>query len=317
MTHTLQRLAVPTVCLLVFGLAACGGDAGDAGEGELSGTITIDGSSTVYPISEAMAEEFALLHREVRPNVAYSGTGGGFKRFCAGEIEISDASRPIKEGEAELCAQAGIDYIELTVALDGIAVVTNPANDFVTCLTTEELRRIWEPGSQLSRWSEVRDGFPDEEIKIYGPGTNSGTFDYFTEAVMGEAGASRSDYSASEDDNVLVQGVEGDRNSIGYFGYAYYEENQERVKALGVDGGSGCVTPTPATITDNTYPISRPIFIYVSRAALDRPEVRAFVEFYLESAPELVPQVGYVPLDAARYQEAMAQLGGTPAATDS
>ncbi|MEX2611025.1 MAG: substrate-binding domain-containing protein, partial [Gemmatimonadota bacterium] len=206
-----------------------------------------------------------------------------------------------------------VDYLEIPVALDGLAVVTNPASDFVACLTTEELASVWEPGSTVNRWSQIRDGFPDEEIRLYGPGTNSGTFDYFTEEIMGEAGASRSDYSASEDDNVLVQGVEGDRFSLGYFGYAYYEENQDRLKALGVDGGSGCVQPTPEAVTSGAYPIARPLFIYVSRSALERPEVHAFVSFYLENAAELVPQVGYVALDPTEYESARAELGAAPA----
>lgn len=296
--------------LLLLAVAACGGEAGESG---LSGTITIDGSSTVYPVSEAMAEEFSILHRDVRPNVTYSGTGGGFKRFCAGEIEISDASRPITAAERALCESNDVAYIEIPVALDGLAVVTNPASDFVACLTTDELASIWAPGSTVNRWSQVRDGFPDEQIRLYGPGTNSGTFDYFTEEILGESGASRSDYSASEDDNVLVQGVEGDLFSLGYFGYAYYEENQDRLKALGVDAGSGCVLPAPETVTSNEYPISRPLFIYVSRSALERPEVHAFVSFYLDNAAELVPQVGYVALEPDAYESARAEVGPAPA----
>jgi len=301
---------------LALALAACGGgDAGSAGDGEgLSGSIAIDGSSTVFPITEAVAEEFMIEHgADVRVTVGVSGTGGGFKRFCAGETAISNASRPIKESELEQCRTAGVDPVELRVAYDGISVITNPGNTAVECLTVEELRSIWEPGSTVRRWSDVRQGLPDTEIQLYGPGTNSGTFDYFTEAVMGEEDASRADYTASEDDNVLVQGVEGSQGSLGYFGFAYYEENQDRLKLLGVDDGSGCVRPDPQTIQTGEYaPLSRPIFIYVARSALDRPEVRAFVEFYLENAGQLVREVGYIPLADSTYTNEM-QLLDAPA----
>jgi phosphate transport system substrate-binding protein len=294
---------------LTVSLAACG-DAG-AREGALTGSIELDGSSTVYPISEAVAEEYAIARGTgVRVTIGFSGTGGGFKRFCTGETEISNASRHIKDAERELCEQNGIDFVELPVAIDGLAVVVNPQNTVVECLTVEELRRIWEPGSRISSWSQVRDGLPADPIKLYGPGTNSGTFDYFTEAVMGESGASRGDYTASEDDNVLVQGVIGDRNALGYFGYAYYIENEGRMKVLGVDDGRGCVTPTDAAVRGGEYtPLSRPLFIYVTRQALDRPEVADFVRFYMESAPELVPQVGYVPLQDAEYRSNLSQVG--------
>ncbi|HUF50046.1 MAG TPA: PstS family phosphate ABC transporter substrate-binding protein [Longimicrobiales bacterium] len=297
----------------LLGLAACGG--GDAGGGgELSGSIETDGSSTVYPITEAVAEEFAAAQPGVRVTVAYSGTGGGFKRFCSGETAISNASRPIKDSEAELCQQNNVEYLELGVATDGLAVVVNPQNSAVTCLTVAELKKIWEPGSRVTNWSEVRAGLPNETFKLYGPGTNSGTFDYFTEVIVGEAGSSRADYTASEDDNVLVQGVEGDRNALGYFGYAYYIENAQRLKALAVDGGNGCVAPTPETVMGGTYaPLSRPLFIYVNRTALQRPEVAAFVRFYMENAATLVPEVGYVPLEAAAYQNNISQLGTSDA----
>jgi phosphate transport system substrate-binding protein len=305
--------------LLVLAAAACADrGAGEAGGGagatselqNLSGTIEIDGSSTVFPISEAVAEEFGpATGGTVQVTVAYSGTGGGFKRFCAGETAISDASRPIKDSEKALCQQNGVEPIEVQVAIDGLAVVVHPENSVVECLTVAELKRMWEPGSRVARWSEVRAGLPNEPIKLYGPGTASGTFDYFTEAVMGEAGKSRGDYTASEDDNVLVQGVRGDRNALGYFGYAYYVENRGQLKAIGVDGGSGCVQPTPETVKSGQYaPLSRPLFIYVSRAALQRPEVAAFARYYLEKAPELVTEVGYVPLETARYQEIMNTL---------
>jgi phosphate transport system substrate-binding protein len=294
---------------LTVSLTACG-DAG-AREGALTGSIELDGSSTVYPISEAVAEEYAIARGTgVRVTIGFSGTGGGFKRFCTGETEISNASRHIKDAERELCEQNGIDFVELPVAIDGLAVVVNPQNTVVECLTVDELRRIWEPGSRISSWSQVRDGLPADPIKLYGPGTNSGTFDYFTEAVMGESGASRGDYTASEDDNVLVQGVIGDRNALGYFGYAYYIENEGRMKVLGVDDGRGCVTPTEAAVRSGEYtPLSRPLFIYVTRQALARPEVADFVRFYMESAPELVPQVGYVPLQDAEYRSNLSQVG--------
>jgi phosphate transport system substrate-binding protein len=317
---TMSRPGFAIVAGFTLCLAACGGGA-DAGSGDdvhmaLSGKVEIDGSSTVFPISEAVAEEFGLsTGGGVQASVAYSGTGGGFKRFCAGETDISDASRPIKDSEKETCAAAGVEYITFEVGLDGLAVVINPANDFVECLSVAELRKIWEPGSTVQQWSDVRAGFPAEDIKLYGPGTNSGTFDYFTEAINGKEDASRPDYTASEDDNVLVQGVEGDRYSLGYFGFAYYWENRERLKIVPVDGGAGCVTPTEPTITSGEYhPLSRPLFIYVSKASLARPEVKAFVTYYLENAPTLVPQTGYVALDAAMYQsarDALAQAIGS------
>ena len=299
--------------LVVFALIACGG--GDAGEnnaaGGLSGSISADGSSTVYPITEAIAEEFGREHEgAVRVTVGLSGTGGGFKRFCAGETDISNASRKIKESEQQLCTQNQVTFTELQVAYDGLSIIANPKNTFAQCLTVAELKKIFEPGSTVKNWSDVRQGFPNQAMKLYGPGTSSGTFDYFTEEVVGKQGASRADYTASEDDNVLVQGVEGDASSIGYFGYAYYKENKDRLKLLGVDAGSGCVLPSDETIKNGSYkPLSRPLFIYVSSKAMARPEVKAFVEYYLTHAAELVPQVGYVALDAPQYQQSLGQLG--------
>ncbi|HSJ10910.1 MAG TPA: PstS family phosphate ABC transporter substrate-binding protein [Longimicrobiales bacterium] len=305
---TRMRFSVLAAALLV---AACGG--GDAGstEGELGGAIQIDGSSTVYPITEAVAEEFGIEHGgAVQVTIGFSGTGGGFKRFCAGEIEISNASRPIKQSEIDLCEQNGITYMELPVGIDALAVVVNPANTAVECLTVAELRKLWEPGSTVSRWSELRAGLPDEPIKLYGPGTNSGTFDYFTEAVMGESGASRGDYTASEDDNPLVQGVAGDVNALAYFGFAYYSENRETLRALGIDNGQGCIMPNPETAKNGQYaPLSRPMFVYVTTAALQRPEVAEFLRFYMTSAPELVTEVGYVPLEPAEYQANISKIG--------
>ena len=289
-------------------LAACGGDAGDD-SATLGGSVQIDGSSTVFPVAEAVAEEFQILHPDVRVTVGVSGSGGGFERFCNDEIDLANASREIREGEIEECREAGIDFTELSVAWDGLSVVVNPENDFVECLTTEELRRIWEPESGVSTWSDVRPEWPDEEIRLYGPGTDSGTFDYFTEAIVGEGGASRADFQASEDDNILVQGVAGDRYALGYFGYAYYIENQDRLKLVAIDDGPGCVAPSEQTIEDRTYtPLARPLFVYVKHSSLERPEVREYVEFMLEEAAELVPPTGYHPLSAAQYQESLSTV---------
>jgi phosphate transport system substrate-binding protein len=299
--------------LSLLAVMGCGGgsDAGSSGQGKLSGSISADGSSTVYPITEAMAEEFGREHEgAVRVTVGLSGTGGGFKRFCAGETDISDASRPMKDSEKQICSQNQVGYVEIPVAYDGLSVIVNPQNNFAQCLTVAELRKIWEPGSKVRRWSDVRQGFPSTEIKLYGPGTSSGTFDYFTEEIVGKPGASRPDYTASEDDNVLVQGVEGDAASLGYFGFAYYKENAQRLKLVGVDSGSGCVQPSEQTIKNGSYkPLSRPLFIYVTSKAMARPEVQAFVNYYVTQAAELVPQVGYVPLEPAKYQEQLSKLG--------
>ncbi|MDP3063719.1 MAG: PstS family phosphate ABC transporter substrate-binding protein [Chloroflexota bacterium] len=277
---------------------------------KLSGTIEIDGSSTVFPITQAVAEEFSKVQPGVRVNVGISGTGGGFKRFTVGEIDISDASRPISASEVAAAQKNGIEYIELEVAIDGLSVMVNPQNDFVSCLTVSELKKIWAPGSTVKNWKDVRAGFPDRPLVLYGPDTDSGTFDYFTEEIMGKAKASRADYTASADDNVLVQGINGDRNSLGYFGYAYYVENPGKLKLVAVDQekGKGCVTPTPETIENGTYtPLARPLYIYVSKKSLARPEMKEFVKFYLENAPKLVKEVGYIPLPVAKYQEGLSK----------
>ena len=272
----------------------------------LSGDISIDGSSTVFPITEAMAEEFGYAtDGNVRITVGVSGTGGGFKKFCAGETHISDASRPIKQSEVDLCAENGIEYIELPVAIDGLSVMVNPANDFVECMTVDELHTIWSPEAEgvVTKWSQVRAGWPDEDIRLYAPGVDSGTFDYFTETVNGESQASRGDFLPSEDDNVLVTGIAGDRGSLGYFGYAYYAENADRLKLVAIDGGEGCVTPTDETINNGSYaPLSRPLFIYVAADALNQPHVKGFVEFYLDEANRgLVSETGYIPFPKAIY----------------
>lgn len=275
-----------------------------AAPADLGGSIEVDGSSTVFPISEAVAEEFNKVHPNVRVNVGVSGTGGGFKRFTVGETDISDASRPIKDSESEAAAANGVEYYELRVGTDGLSVMVSTQNDFVECLTVEELNMIWEPGSPVNNWSRVRSGFPDRPLRLYGPDTDSGTFDFFTEEINGEAQASRSDYTASADDNVLVQGIGGDRNALGYFGYAYYAENADKLKLVAVDNGNGCVTPTPDTILSGEYePLTRPLFIYVNRASLERAEVRVFVEFYMQQGEELTREVGYVPVSASAYAE--------------
>lgn len=272
---------------------------------DLSGTIQIDGSSTVFPITQAVAEEFRFdVTSDIQIPIGISGTGGGFRRFINGETAITNASRSIRESEVQDAADNRIEYLELRVALDGLSVVVHPNNDFVDCLTTDELNLIWGPGSDVDNWSEVRAEFPDERIRLYGPGTDSGTFDYFTDEINGEEGATRPDYTASEDDNVLVQGISGDRSSLGYFGYAYYAENTDRLKLVAIDSGDGCIAPTEETINNGTYaPLSRPLFIYVNVAELERSEVKAFVEYYMENAAELAIEVGYVALPSNVYQE--------------
>jgi phosphate transport system substrate-binding protein len=270
---------------------------------KLSGKIAIDGSSTVFPITEAVAEEFQAANPGVKVTVGISGTGGGFKKFGAGETAISDASRPIKSGEADTCRAAGISYIELPIAFDGLSVVVNKQNTWVDKLTVAELKAIWSPESKINNWSQVRSGFPNVALKLYGPGTDSGTFDYFTEAIVGTAKSSRSDFTASEDDNVLVQGVAGEKGGLGYFGYAYYVENTDKLKIVPIDNGNGkAVTPSDQTISNGTYnPLSRPLFIYVNGAAADRPEVEAFVDYYLANAAQLAHEVGYTALPASAY----------------
>jgi len=281
--------------------------------------VKVDGSSTVYPITEAVAEEFQKTNKDIRVTVGISGTGGGFKKFCRGETDISDASRPIKESEIILCKEHEVEYIELPIAYDGLAVIVNPQNDWLESITVDELKKIWEPEAQgaITRWNQVRYSWPNEEIKLYGPGTDSGTYDYFTEAINGKQGSSRGDYTSSEDDNILVYGVAGDKNGLGYFGLAYYEENASKLKLVAVDGGGGPVLPTQETVNNGTYqPLSRPIFIYVSKKAMKKPEVQQFVQFYLQNAPELSQEVGYVPLPQELYELATMrfELGKTGSA---
>lgn len=271
----------------------------------LEGTVKIDGSSTVFPITEAVAEEFQKESPRVRVTVGISGTGGGFKKFCLGDTDINDASRPIKGKEIQKSAEHGVEYIELPVAYDGISVVINPKNTAVAVMSMEDLKKIWQPESSVKRWKDVRPEWPDQPITLYGPGMDSGTFDYFTEAVNGKSQVCRADFTASEDDNVLVQGVAGDPNSLGFFGFAYYEENKTKLKAALIDAGNGPVGPTDFTINNGTYSLSRPIFIYISKKAADRPEVQAFVKFYLQNAAVLSKEVGYVPLPEKVYQLAL------------
>ena len=267
--------------------------------------VQVDGSSTVFPITEAMAEEFQKAKKgKVKVTVGIAGTGGGFKKFCRGETDISDASRPILKQEMEACKGAAIEYFELPIAYDALTVIVNPKNDWVKALTVPDLKKMWEPSAQskVTNWNQVRSEWPNAPLKLFGPGADSGTFDYFTEAIVGKAKSSRGDFTASEDDNVLVQGIANDRNALGYFGFSYYVENQNKLKAVPIDVGKGPVAPSPKTVEDGTYqPLSRPIFIYVSKKSMDKPEVKEFVEFYLKNAPTLVKQVKYVPLPQGVY----------------
>jgi phosphate transport system substrate-binding protein len=273
--------------------------------------VRIDGSSTVYPITEAVAEEFQKAKKQaVKVTVGISGTGGGFKKFCRGETDISDASRPISAREMQACAEAGIKYVELPVAFDALTVVINPRNSWIRELKVEELKKMWEPAAQakIMTWNQVNSAWPKVPLKLFGPGADSGTFDYFTDAINGKEKASRGDFTASEDDNVLVQGVSRDVNAIGYFGLAYYMENKDKLKAVPIvdRNGKKAVGPSLETVMDGTYqPLARPIFIYVSDRAMQRPEVNEFVQFYLKNAPALVKEVGYVPLARQHYDMAL------------
>ncbi|MFM2105958.1 MAG: hypothetical protein RL338_990 [Chloroflexota bacterium] len=291
-------------------VAACSGGSPSEGGGgagdQLAGAISIDGSSTVYPVTEAVAEEFQIANPGVKVTVAFSGTGGGFKKFCAGETDMNNASRHIKDEEAELCASGGVEYLELGVATDALSVVVNPANTWAACLTVDQLKSIWDEGSTVTKWSDVDPAFPAEPITLFGPGADSGTFDYFTEAINGKSKQSRADYTQSEDDNALVTGIAGDTYALGYFGFAYLEENLDKVRAVAVDGGSGCVEPSAASVADGTYtPLARPLYVYPSLASLQRPEMAAFMTYYLENVNAFVEDVGYIDataevLDASR-----------------
>jgi phosphate transport system substrate-binding protein len=293
--------------------AACGGndDSGTTGGGgtQLSGTINIDGSSTVAPLSEAAAELFQEQNSGVRVTVGTSGTGGGFEKFCAGETDISDASRAIEADETKACESKGIKYEEVQVANDGLSVVVNNQNTWANCLTTAQLKKIWDKGSKVDNWNQVDPSFPNEPLKLFGAGTDSGTFDYFTNAINGEEGRSRSDYSATEDDNVTVTGVSGTNGGLGYFGLSYLQENQGKIKGIQVDGGGGCVAPTVETVQDGSYkPLARPLFIYPSDKALERPEVKAFLEFYVNNYQKIAEDALFVPLTEEQAAEAKAKI---------
>jgi len=311
---TMKRYSYAACLMAAVVVGACGrGTTTEQAAGELSGLIRVDGSSTVFPISEAVAEEFKRANPKVDISVGISGTGGGFQKFCRGETDISDASRPVRAAEMDACQKAGIEFIELPVAYDGLAIAVNPKNAWATSVTTAELKTLWEPGAQgkIVRWSQVRMGWPDREIHLFGAGVDSGTFDYFTEAINGKEKASRGDFTSSEDDNVLVQGVGGDELALGFIPLAYVEQNKDRLKAVPVDdgkadNGDGPISPSFETVRNGTYqPLSRPLFIYVARKSADRPEVQRFVESYF-SQPELMREVGYVELTSQIYELAKA-----------
>ncbi len=290
MTLTRARMLAPAALLCTLLAAGAGQDSA-----ALRGAIRIDGSSTVYPITEAVAEEFSKQASKVNVSVGISGTGGGFKRFCVGETDITDASRPITPSEVTLAAEKKVEYIEIPVAYDALTVVVNPKNDWVKSLTVEQVRKIYSAAGAAKTWKDLDPAWPDRPLKVFSPGTDSGTFDYFKEVVIGKDGNVRSDMSVSEDDNALVMGVAGNLDGIGYFGLAYYEENQSKLRAIPIDGGKGPVAPTTKTVNDGTYtPFSRPLFIYVNRKSADRTEVQAFIDFYLKEAGELAKEVGYV-----------------------
>jgi phosphate transport system substrate-binding protein len=271
----------------------------------LSGSISADGSSTVGPWTTAAAEMFQKKNPKVRITVGISGTGGGFERFCRGEIDLANASRPIKSSEYANCREKGVRWVAFTVANDGISIVVNRQNTWANCLTTGELKKIWDTGSKVHNWSEVRSGFPNVPLKLYGPGTDSGTFDFFTEFINGKAKRSRSDYSASEDDNILVQGVSGDRGGLGYFGLSYYNENKSRLKLVRVDSGGGCVAPTTQTVQNKTYkPLSRGLYIYAKRDSFKRAAVRSFIGFALNNQNTVAKRAGFVALTKAQAKRA-------------
>jgi phosphate transport system substrate-binding protein len=312
---TLRLYVIPITATLAaaLALAGCGGQGDDSSGGSstgstqnLSGSVKIDGSSTVEPLSSAAAELFNEDQPDVHVTVAASGTGGGFEAFCAGKTDISDASRPIEGSEAAICKKAGIDYTSLHIATDALTVVTNP-DVGVDCLTTEQLKKIWEPAAQdkITNWNQVDPSFPDLQLKLFGPGTDSGTFDYFTDVINGEEDSSRTDYQATEDDNVTVQGVSGTDGAMGYFGYSYYEENTDKLTALSIDSGNGCVAPSKETAQDGAYsPLSRPLFMYVAdKAYADSPAVKGYVDFYIDQLPMISEAAKFIPLNDKQYAE--------------
>ena len=302
------------ILVLALAVVACGGPSNDGAPS--AQVITADGSSTVYPVTEAVAEDFQATKPGLRVTVGSSGTGGGFQKFCRGETDLSNASRPIKPTELEACRAAGIDFIELPVAYDGLAIVVHPKNTWVSSMTVVELKKLWEPAAQskITRWNQIRPEWPDREIHLFGAGVDSGTFDYFTEAIVGKEAQSRGDYTSSEDDNVIVQGVSTDEVALGYFGYAYYEQNKDKLKLVAIDdgdstNGEGPIAPSPETVAGGTYrPLSRPIFIYAKVKALERAEVRDFVDFYLTKGAALVREVGYIPMTDRELELARARF---------
>jgi phosphate transport system substrate-binding protein len=316
--RTMRRTALPATLFIALGLTACGGGneqaATGGGDGDLSGEVLVDGSSTVQPLTAAAGELFAEEAPGVNVSVGTSGTGGGFEVFCQGSTDISNASRPIKDEEAAVCEENGIEFTELQVATDALTVVVSAENDFITCLTTEELKTLWAPEAEgtVTTWDKVNPEFPAEPIELYGPGTDSGTFDYFTDEINGEEGVSRTDYNASEDDNVIVQGVSGSPNALGYFGFTYYEENAEALKAVEIDSGAGCVAPSAETAQDGSYaPLARPLFIYVSNtAAAEKPQVKAFVDFYATNDADIAEAAQYIPLNDEQ-RSALESAAGT------
>ena len=316
--HFARTLAVSAAAALTLSLAACGGGNQNAAGGDTAGEVVTDGSSTVQPLTAAAGELFAEENPQVNVSVATSGTGGGFEKFCAGETDISNASRPIKaDEEVPVCEKNGIKFTELRVATDALTVVVSKDNDFLTCLTTEELKKLWEPAAEkkVTTWNQVNAKFPNEKIELYGPGTDSGTFDYFTDEINGEEGASRSDYNASEDDNVLVNGVSGSANALGYFGYTYFEENAAKLKAVEIDGGDGCVAPSAETAQDGSYaPLARPLFIYVNNDSYaKKKQVAAFVDYFVGEDATIAEAAKFIPLSeeqSAELDDAHAKLKG-------
>lgn len=314
-----SRTTLPAgVVAIALLLSACGGQdepGSDAqgGTGDISGSVVIDGSSTVAPLSEAAADLFREDNPDVNVTVATSGTGGGFEKFCAGETDISDASRAIEEDEVAACEAEGIEFTEVVIANDALSVVVNPDNDWAECLTVEQLGTMWGPDSEgtVTNWNQIDPTFPDQELSLFGAGTDSGTFDYFTDAINGEEGATRTDYSPSEDDNVTVQGVSGDVGAVGYFGLSYVQENEGVVKAVAVDNGDGCVEPSAETVIDGSYaPLGRPLFIYVNNASYaDKPQVKAFVDFYVENDASITEAALFIPLSEEQAAEATDELG--------
>ena len=321
MLHNRLMTTLALCGALAFGVAACGedeaaqsGDNGSTGASEqsqnLEGSIRIDGSSTVYPFAQAAAEQFMGQNPGVQITVGQSGTGGGFEKFCAGETDLSNASRPIKDDEeVPLCEKGGVEYTEMQVANDGIAVVSNKALE-IDCMTTDQLKKLWVNG-KVKNYSEIDPKLPDTEVSLFGPGTDSGTFDFFTDEINGEEGLTRKDYQPSEDDNVLVQGVEGEEGGLGYFGFSYFEQNQDKLNLIGVDAGDGCVKPSSEAIQDGSYkPLARPLFMYPSTKALGRPEVKAFMDYVLENQQTIAEAAQIVPMTDEQTQEAQSALSG-------